>query len=352
MISAKELASLLELFKDDDKPLEAVSASFHKAFARSEHFRLACAMCAMLVDGLLAAPAHRLIAYFLLRDMYSAEPLAAQPFLPFLVEQLGRERDGSNAQVEHNLLCLLLAEPPHKDVPKRSALEIRASLAAGEPLPAPNLRAVQVAFAERDQHIPALRRKGIHATVRAPAAEGEGDAETLADAARDSKLDALSARELSCSSFEPAFARPPPPLLGAGEDEVLWLSPCAEGTMLLWDHSMCTDNVKSSEVRELMSKAFKGPLVPQQQQQVLSELESDAKLVYHCGLTPKRLPDLVENNPVIAIEVLLKLMSSSQITDYFSVLVNMDISLHSMEVRAHPNPHPHRACPWRSPLAL
>jgi hypothetical protein len=186
-------------------------------------------------------------------------------------------------------------------------------------------------FAERDAQVPEMRRAGISALVPDPQpldAPGSG----ASAAATDGEVLGLE-QHLGLLRFEPQLLRPPPPLLDSRDEEVIWLNPQSDYSFdVLWDHSMGADNVKGAEVRELMSKAFRGPLVPGQQQQVLAELESDGKLVYHCGLTPKRLPDLVENNPIIAIDVLLKLMSSSQITDYFSVLVNMDISLHSMEV--------------------
>nr|TKS05659.1 hypothetical protein D5086_0000130970 [Populus alba] len=80
--------------------------------------------------------------------------------------------------------------------------------------------------------------------------------------------------------------------------QLVWLNPDSNHE-LVWDHGMCADTSKGAAVRDLIAKALKGPLAPAQQEQVLVELTNDPKLVYHCGLAPRKLPELVENNPLI-----------------------------------------------------
>ncbi|EOX92771.1 Uncharacterized protein TCM_001652 isoform 2, partial [Theobroma cacao] len=147
---------------------------------------------------------------------------------------------------------------------------------------------------------------------------------------RDEALSGLIAN-LSLEGLAPHWIRPVPPRFPVDEKELVWLNP-DNNHELQWDQGMCADTSRGAAVRDLIAKALKGPLAPNQQEQVLVELANDPKLVYHCGLTPRKLPELVENNPLIAVEVLTKLINSPEISDYFTVLVNMDMSLHSMEV--------------------
>ncbi|XP_015792213.1 CCR4-NOT transcription complex subunit 11 [Tetranychus urticae] len=132
--------------------------------------------------------------------------------------------------------------------------------------------------------------------------------------------------------LKPEMVRLAPPLHNS-EDEFVWLFPSElDDVKLAWDSTMSSHVSVITEAKRLMSKAFECTLTVDQQRTLLQEIEKDHKLVYYMGLTPSKLPELVENNPLIAIEVLLTLMPSNQISEYLSVLVNMEMSVHSMEV--------------------
>jgi hypothetical protein len=272
------------------------------------------------------------VALFLLWDMYKTEPITANPFLPVLLDTVAKP----TAVWERNFLGYVLSGNGPPALPRQLTTECIGRLEPAHLQPPPELAALKRDWGLRQASAGSVLapRFGQHGGGVLPAsiADPQDMGGQQAQQRQEPSLLHLASEEyFRPCSFEPQFVRPAPLVLEPSEDECMWLNPVGTHAAQ-WDYTMCGDNSRGAQVRELMSKAFKGPLVPAQQQQVLAELEAEAKLVYHCGLTPRRLPELVENNPLIAIDVLLKLMSSQQITDYLSALVNMEMSLHSMEV--------------------
>lgn len=126
-----------------------------------------------------------------------------------------------------------------------------------------------------------------------------------------------------------------PPLLPC-DDELIWFDLTNPAFFKpLYDPTLCSDSSPGSEATRLMAQAFKQALTTQDQQRLSAAMDAHPELINEMSgglLTPQRLPELVENNPLVAINVLLKLMNSDQITEYFCVLVSMELSLHSIEV--------------------
>jgi len=327
--------------------LENLCSRLHQNFSKSEHFKIGTALVTLLQQpDLLSKPSQRLAAITFLYDMYKSDAVSNNPFSPVFIQLLGpsetfdpgEQRYGCQlARLnpgERQFLTQLLGGQG-KDLMKKTA----GSLGKSDPanLPGVDLSGVQLALAESQSQLPHTARAAVTGIISDPELP-QDPASAHAGAAQRRTIEELlvGPNAPGLKTLSPEFLRLVPPLF-LREDEMIWQDP-VDWTHLSYeyDHSLLEHQGEGCEAKRLTQRAAQFTLTLGEQQRLLGHLESSEEplVVSGLGLTPSNLPDLVENNPMIAIEILLKLMQEgdTQITEYFSVLVNMEMSLHSMEV--------------------
>lgn len=346
-LNQQDIVKLLDLVSEEnlDTSLESLCSQLHQSFSKEERFDVGTVLLLKLQHvSLLPKHVQRIIAWTLLFDLYRGEPLASTPFAPVFVQVLKSQENTNNgsskpsghtghipplSNCEKNLLVNLMGYNP-KDIMKKTPRQIVDEFSF-TPVPPIDLTNLQLQLAEHQSELPSVSKCG-NPIILPDMDHSKGMEYDVTTVKNMIESLAIGDPPLCRRSYRPEFLRLAPPLYHS-HNEIAWLH-VTEPTQFTveYDTSMCVSNCASTEARKLMGKAFKNVLTLIQQQYLVNELTKDPKLVYHIGLTPPKLPDLVENNPLVAIEVLLRLMQSNQITEYFSVLVNMEMSLHSMEV--------------------
>ncbi|XP_028756504.1 CCR4-NOT transcription complex subunit 11 [Neltuma alba] len=343
-LSAEESLTLYSLLKSEQRPLDDVIADFNSKISRQHHFTVCSNIVWLLEDKKILKSTERLVAFAILHQAYSSQKPASNPFINLIVKAAC---DDAAEKFERAFILELLgldSSNNSREFLKQSAADYVKGFDQSLHV-FPQLDQLQQQFSVKEhpeQYKCLFKDNSVKNAVPDPDIPHGCDANspefdiqpgTKAKFGSGDKDEAVSGllSNLSLEGLSPRWIRPRPPRLPVQDGELVWLNP-HDNHELQWDYGMCVDTSRGAAVRDLIAKALKGALAPAQQEQVLVELANDPKLVYHCGLTPRKLPELVENNPLIAVEVLTKLINSPEIAEYFTVLVNMDMSLHSMEV--------------------
>lgn len=349
-LSPSKLVELLKLLDEVnlDKSMDILMAELHKEFCQNERFKVGMSLVLLLQQpDLLPNSIQRLIALSILYHLYQGETLASTPFacvfsqilkLPDTKNLQDTKLNISNnapklSQCEMKLLANLFSTN-QSDTIKKSPRQILDDIYLAPTQISEFLKNLQLESVEYYSELSSTSKCG-NPIILPDINDGNNnnDNNNEINDRKNVMKELIDGDPPYFNQYYcPEFLRLVPPIYNTNFG-LNWMSITEPSQFIVeYDINMCVSNSAGAEARRLMGKAFKTVLTLQQQQHLVTELSKDPKLVYHIGLTPIKLPDLVENNPLIAIEVLLKLMQSSQITEYFSVLVNMEMSLHSMEV--------------------
>eukprot|EP01135_Chromosphaera_perkinsii_P002889 Nk52_evm44s229 gene=Nk52_evmTU44s229 len=154
----------------------------------------------------------------------------------------------------------------------------------------------------------------------------------------------------------PQFFRIPPPLFNASRpssqengrllSDGKWMDMGLDTYNLNWDENMgAAQPEKEEELEKLLHWGCTAPLEPVEQKRILDllcEKKIETSVLMKSVIAAEMVPGLVENNPTVATRLLLLILHLSKTSPqevplaraqlYISALVNMELSLHSLEV--------------------
>ncbi|XP_043237835.1 CCR4-NOT transcription complex subunit 11-like [Amphibalanus amphitrite] len=351
-LSTKDISTLLSLLSEESteqQPIETLAAQCCSTFNKQDHFKVGNALVFLILQpDMLPHPHQRVVATAILYFLYKNEPIKRNPFANvFLHIMQHSEMSKAPGKPTDPALHFTKFTPGEKYFvrqliinPNKELFKKPASQLLHSELPPPaaasetSLAELETAVQERLKDVPPAARSGVSVVVPDPDLRPDASgAYSEQNVTRRTVEGVLSSpAPYAHQRLAPEFLRLAPPLHNCIDEMVYMVPTEPHEHQVAYDPSLLTAPAGVGEARQLMALAVNGPLTLQQQNQLISQLKRDLKTVYQVGVTPVKLPDLVEHNPIIAIEVLLQLMDSPQITDFFNVLVNMEMSLHSMEV--------------------
>ncbi|XP_040175273.1 CCR4-NOT transcription complex subunit 11 [Anopheles arabiensis] len=339
----RELYDLITGKNVDHQTFESVSAIIQKRFTNAGNwFQVGSALALLLLQNDLALPFHRLAGIYVLYDIRRKEQ-AESPFFLFLarfLEPFGGLLPANSStpaqMVELKFIHLLLSNGD-PDIDKKSPrLFCQAFAAMPTPVGPAEIAYVKAKAAERLKDFPLTVRSNVANIIPAlPVLPGREPAlKNYTGAAIEELVNGMTANPSNplLNALGPTFMSVAPPLLTC-EDELIWLdlgSPSYHKPV----YNSCSDAEPTPDkcLQTLLDQSFRQALSIADQQTLVNELEKDTQQTHLSCVTPEKLPNLIEYNPTIAIEILMRMLKTRHIDAYLDVIVDMELSLHSMEV--------------------
>ncbi|VDM32431.1 unnamed protein product [Hydatigera taeniaeformis] len=324
----------------------ALSDNFQKHFSKDDFFDIGKCFVSLLNNDLLPDSVSKTLAVFLLWDMYKLDPLELNPFFPFILNFLKSEKalgDPFPYPVKIFMHTLMLHPDRSNDLLKTVLIQLLNMNAETTSPKTCDWSVFEGLLHKRSLKMPKFDSCGIPCVL-----PDEGKIGCPLNLQRKRCLQALlTDNELLPALLQPlrpTFLRLAPPLLPCPQsaaipldsldswtEELIWLSPPTLQHNFHWD-SFTEHSTLPLGVQQLVQLALSSPLSPSQKEQLVQSISQNPGLLNGVGLLSESLPNLVNQNPMAASEILKALSSDPELESFLDVLSEMDVNVHSLEV--------------------